>query len=321
MTPTPYRFWWARRKFLASVLGALTLVGTACGTGRDGTPSTSTQTGVFPVTVKAANGDVRIDQRPERIVSLSPTGTEMLFAVGAKDQVVAVDESSDYPPEVPKTDLSGLQPNVEAIAKFNPDLVITSDDPNNLVKSLDALDIPVMRQPPARTLDDTYQQITQLGVATGHSTEAANLVADMKSRIERLVKLAPKFSEPPTYYHELDATGYTVTSRTFIGEIYRLVGLKNIADAATGTGSEYPQLAAEFVLKADPDLIFLADTKCCGQSAKTVAKRPGWKEITAVKTGAVVELDDSMASRWGPRVTDFLDVVVQALAKLESAKS
>ncbi|RMH67259.1 MAG: ABC transporter substrate-binding protein, partial [Actinomyces sp.] len=121
-----------------------------------------------------------------------------------------------------------------------------------------------------------------------------------------------------TYYHELDDTLYTVTSGTFVGEIYALFGLENVADPADADGSAfgYPQLSAEYLVDADPDLIFLADTKCCGQSAATVAARPGWDTLTAVREGHVVELDDDIASRWGPRVVDFARAVAAALDTL-----
>lgn len=309
---------------LLPLLIVAALMVAACGAEapRPAEPTTpATQEATFPVTVKAANGEVRIERRPERIVSLSPTATEMLFAVGAGDQVVAVDDNSNYPPEAPMTDLSGYEPNVEAIAGFDPDLVAISNDPGDLEKSLKVLDIAVILQPAAESLDDTYTQIEQLGVATGHVAEAAGLVANMKTDIQGLVGEAPDFEEPLTFYHELDQTYFTVTSDTFIGQIYRLVGLRNIADEARGAAPDYPQLSAEFLIKADPDIIFLADTKCCGQSAETVAKRPGWDEITAVKTGAVVGLDDDIASRWGPRVVEFLRTVVGSLSKLEPVKS
>jgi iron complex transport system substrate-binding protein len=144
------------------------------------------------------------------------------------------------------------------------------------------------------------------------------MVASMKSRIRELIASAPRFKRAPTYYHELDQTYYTVTSRTFIGQVYKALGLVDVADRARGAGSGYPQLSGEFIIKADPDLIFLADTKCCGQSSATVKKRPGWDQITAVRTGAVIPLDDDVASRWGPRIVDFLQVVVRALQRLES---
>src|SRR6266540_3638395 len=304
-----------------TLLVSLSLLGSSCGsTSQSGSAPTSAATnvleGAFPVSVKAANGEVRIERRPGRIVSLSPTATEMLFAIGAGDQVVAVDDNSNYPPQAPMTELSGYQPNVEAMAKYSPDLVVISDDLGDLVKSLGKLSIPVMLEPAAKNLDDTYAQIEQLGAATGHVADAVHLVASMKSEIQHLVASAPDFDHPLIYYHELDQTYYTATSSTFIGQIYGLLGLRNIADEATGAASGYPQLSAEYIIKADPDVIFLADTKCCGQSAATVAKRPGWDQIAAVKDGAVVSLDDDVASRWGPRVVDLLLVVEQALSRL-----
>ncbi|MGH2662657.1 MAG: ABC transporter substrate-binding protein [Actinomycetota bacterium] len=296
----------------------LTFFASAC-RGQEARPMpdrTADDDGAFPVTVKAANGEVTIDAPPERIVSMSATSTEMLFAIEAGGQVVAVDDNSNYPPQAPMTDISAYEPNVEAVAGFDPDLVVVSDDINDLVKSLAALDIPVMVHPAAETLDATYSQIEQLGAATGHVAESADLVASMTSEIDELTESVPDFQQAPTYYHELDQTYFSVTSRTFIGEIYGLVGLENIADTAE-EGNPYPQLSAEFIIDADPDLIFLADTKCCGINAEKVAARPGWDQISAVKTGAVVELDDDIASRWGPRVVDLLRVVVERVSELQ----
>lgn len=311
---------WLRPVGVAPVLVALALVGVSCrgGEAEPRAPSPPAEEGGFPVTVMAANGEVSIEARPQRIVSLSPSATEMLFAVGAGDQVVAVDDNSDYPPEAPTTDLSGFEPNVEAVAEFEPDLVLLSDDLNDIVSSLKALGIPVLHQPAAQALGDTYREIEQLGVATGHVAEAAELVASMRSEIEELARSVPEFAEPPTYYHELDQTFFSVTSNTFIGQVYSLAGMENVADTAKGGGA-YPQLSAEFIIDADPDLIFLADTKCCGVTAEKVARRPGWNQITAVKSGAVVELDDDVASRWGPRVVDFLRVVVGEVSELQPA--
>jgi iron complex transport system substrate-binding protein len=296
----------------------LALLGSACArqAASDGTAGGAPPTdSAFPVTITSAGGEVTISERPERIVSLSPTSTEMLFAIDAGPQLVAVDDNSNYPPEAPMTELSGFQPNAEAIAGYDPDLVI-SDDPGDLEQALQALAIPVLGQPAARTLEDTYEQIEQLGAATGNVEEAGELVDSMRSKIESLVASVPELKEPATYYHELDATYFTATSETFIGHVYELAGLRNIADRAKGAASGYPQLSAEYIIDADPDLIFLADTKCCDESAVTVADRPGWDQITAVRTGAIVELDDDIASRWGPRVVDFLRVVVEAVSSL-----
>ncbi|HSJ83007.1 MAG TPA: ABC transporter substrate-binding protein [Acidimicrobiia bacterium] len=275
----------------------------------------------FPVTIAAANGEVTVGARPGRVVSLAPTATEMLFAIGAGDQVIAVDELSNYPEEAPTTDLSGFEPNVEAVAALDPDLVVVSDDFNDIVSALAAIEVPVIHHPAAVTLEDSYTQIEQLGAVTGNTGGSASLVVSMQSEIDRLVTSMPELDEPLSYYHELDGSLFSVTSETFIGEIYSLVGLENIADDADGAETLYPQLSAEHIIDADPDLIFLADTKCCGESTETVAARPGWGELTAVAEGSVVPLDDDIASRWGPRVVDLLETVVAAVHRMKSGGS
>ena len=273
----------------------------------------------FPVTVTDGAGkQVTLTKRPAAIVSLAPTPTEMLFAIGAGPQVKAVDTLSNYPAEAPRTDLSGFEPNVEAIAGYRPDLVVLTDDIQDVVAGLTALDIPVLQVPAADTLDDSYRQISVLGTATGHPAEAAAVVAKMRADIQQIAGSVPKRPDKLTYYHELDQTLFTVTSETFIGQIYGLVGLQNVADPAGKQGGQYPQLSAEFLVDANPNLIFLADTKCCGQSAETFAKRRGFGELSAVKDGRVIALDDDIASRWGPRVVDFLRIVADAVASVPS---
>jgi len=272
----------------------------------------------FPVTVSAANGEVTVEQAPQRIVSLAPTATEVLFAIGAGAQVAAVDEFSTYPAGAPITDLSGFEPNVEAVAAYEPDLVVVSDDLNDVVSGLQTVGIPVVHLPSAIDLDDTYSQIEVLGAITGNLGDAAELVSSMQTEIEELAGSMSVPTEPLTYYHELDSSLFTVTSATFIGQIYQLAGLGNIADQAGGAETGYPQLSAEYIVQADPDLIFLADTKCCGESADTIAARPGWDQLTAVTAERVVELDDDIASRWGPRVVDLLETIVGAVEQVEA---
>ncbi|HWL90254.1 MAG TPA: ABC transporter substrate-binding protein [Actinomycetota bacterium] len=279
------------------------------------------QSASFPVTLDAANGDVTIAEQPARIVSLSPTATEMLFAIGAGEQVEAVDDQSSYPGEAPVTDLSGFEPNVEAIASYEPDLVVYSTEPGNLGASLEGLGIPALWQDAAATLDDVYEQIDQLGLATGNVSESEVVVETMREEIESIAASIEPPDPPLTFFHELDDTYYSVTSSTFIGQLYSLVGLENIADAAEGAGGGYPQLSAEYIVDADPDLIFLADTKCCGQSPRTVSKRPGWDRIAAVQNGGVIPLDDDVASRWGPRVVDYLRRIAEAVADVLEAKA
>ena len=255
----------------------------------------------------------------QRIVSISPTATEMIFAIGAGDRVVAVDQFSYYPAEAPVTDIDGWNPNVEAIASYDPDLVLmqTSGD---VGASLGALGIDVWAHDAPFMFDDVYVQIEQLGAVTGQDDEAAALVAGMQAQIAELVAAAPDASGL-SYYHELDNTLYTVTSSTFIGQVYGLFGLTNVADRADADGSAwgYPQLSDEYLVDADPDIIFLADTLCCGQDAQTVAARPGWDQLTAVQAGRIVELNDDVVSRWGPRLVDFIAAISGVLVSIGAA--
>ncbi len=285
------------KRTLAVLVAALGLLA-ACGS--DALPTAATTT-----TATVA---------PDHIVSMSPTATEMLFAIGAGDQVIAVDSNSNYPAKAPITDLSAYQPNVEAVSVLKPDLVVT-DGSGELGASLKKVGIDTLALPAAKTIDDTYDQITKLGLVTGHQREAATVVASMRTDIASLVAEVPKRATPLTYFHELDNTLYSVTSKTFIGELYGLAGLKNIADAADvdGKAGGYPQVSAELLVKADPDLVFLADTKCCAQTSATFATRPGFGTLKAVADGHVIALDDDVASRWGPRVVDLLRKIIAAV--------
>jgi len=294
-----------------AVVGALVAVLAACSSAA--APSTDTAPAAaaeFPVTV----GDLTLEARPERIVSLSPTATEMLWAIGAGAQVVAVDEYSTHPQEAADlgTALSGFEPNIEAISGYDPDLVIVSYDPGSLVEQLGSLGIPVFMAPAVADLDGVYAQIGEIGALTGNASGAASVVEDMQSRIDAAFGSTDVAGQ--TYFYELDDTLYSLTSRTFVGSLMDRFGLVNIADGVE-EGNDYPQLSAEVVVAADPDWIFLADTKCCGQSAETVAARDGWSGLSAVADGRIVELDDDVASRWGPRIVELIETVAAALAR------
>ena len=284
---------------------ALIVVALAGACGGEASPGA----GSFPVEVEGT----RIPAAPQRIVSAGASHTEILYAIGAGGQIVATDQFSDYPPAAaatPKVDAFNL--GVEVVAGFDPDLVVLSFDPGDLQAGLTALGIPTLLLAPPATLEDVYGQIRALGEASGHRAEASALVVEMADEVARLTAELPERTPAPTYYYELDPTLFSLTSRTFVGGLLAALGLENIADAADdGTG--YPQLSAEHILAADPDFILLADTRCCGQAASTVAERPGWGSLQAVAGGRVVELDDDIAQRWGPRVVDLLAVVAEAV--------
>jgi iron complex transport system substrate-binding protein len=301
-----------RKLSLVGVAGLFLFSLSACSSSSETTDTTVVvETASYPVTV----GDLTLESQPMRIVSLSPSATEMLYAIGAGAQVVAVDDYSNYPAEAAAlgTMLSGFEPNVEAIAGFTPDLVVIAYDPSNLVEQLNALSIPVFIASAAVSIDNVYEQIEQLGVLTGHAAESLQLSSQLQTDIEAAVAGITLPAEPLSYYHELDNTLFSVTSNTFIGQVYALFGLRNIADNVEA-GNDYPQLSAEVIVSADPDLIFLADTKCCNETAETVAARDGWGLLKAVTNNHIVELDDDVASRWGPRVIDFVVAIRDAIA-------
>jgi iron complex transport system substrate-binding protein len=252
--------------------------------------------------------------RPERIVSLSPSATETLFAIGAGPQVVAVDGESDHPPGTPRTDLSSYQPNVEAIAGYRPDLVVVpADAPRDAIAGLRRLRLEVLAEPAPDDLEAAYAGIVRVGEAAGHREAAERLARQVRERVDRLLAAAPDGSGL-TVFHEIDPDLYSPSSETFIGRIYARLGLRNVADAAAKrSGAAYPQLSSEAVVRADPDLIVLADTECCGQTPARVGRRPGWHLVSAVRNGAVVAAGDDVASRWGPRVPDFVETVVRAM--------
>ncbi|GAB3496772.1 ABC transporter substrate-binding protein [Amycolatopsis cihanbeyliensis] len=296
------------------LLGVLALAG--CADREEPAGTEGDDSGAFPVEVQAEGAPaVTLETRPERIVSLSPVATETLYAVGAGAQVVAVDAVSNHPEQAPTTELSGLNPDPEAILAHQPDLVVVNADlENKLADALAPTGTKTLVLPAAATLDAAYRQFELLGTATGHRAEGEDLARRTREDLAKIVADTPEPEQPLTYYHEVDETFYSVTSTTFIGQVYDRFGLTNIADGDDpNAAGGYPQLSAETILRADPDLIFLADTVCCGQNAETVAQRPGWDTLTAVREGRVVELNDDIASRWSPRVVDFARAVSEAV--------
>ena len=321
------------RSLAACAAAALAVTCAACGTssagsagagsaasGPAGTASAGTlASSGFPVTVSTAAGKLRIPARPAAILSLSPTATEMLYAIGAGNQVKAVDSLSDYPPKAPVTKLSAYQPNAEGIAAYKPDLVIISNDLGGITAKLRALSIPVLDLPAAANLAGVYSEFTQLGEATGHAAQARKEDGTLRLAISKIIASEPKHVKSLTYYYELATNPYySVTSSTFIGGLLSLLGMKSIADAAKGAAAAggYPTLSAEYVLKANPDYIILADAGPTGggQDAATVSRRPGWSVVSAVKDKHIILLNADIASRWGPRVVQLLHTVAASVA-------
>jgi len=315
----------SRAGFAGLFVCAATLFAACSETSSSTDTTVAVETTVSEVAYPVTAGGITLEAQPMRIVSLSPTHTEMLYAIGAGGQVVAVDEYSNFPAEAVAlgTKLSGYEPNVESIAGYEPDLVVISYDPGNLVEQLSALDIAVYIGNGASSLEQAYEQIEQLGALTGHLDVAVQLTSQMQADIDAVVLAssasATAMGEPITYFYELDNTYYTVTSNSFVGQIFKLFGLENIADGVE-EGNDYPQLSSEVIVSSNPTMIYLADTKCCAQTPETVSVREGWLKMDAVVNKNIVQLDDDIASRWGPRVVELVKSISDALALVAPSK-
>jgi len=266
-------------------------------------------------TLITATGSASATTEPTRIISLSPSATEILFGIGAGHQVIAVDDNSDYPSNAPFSKLSSFTPNVEALAAYHPDLVVLQSSATNaatIQSDLQKLKINVFLEVTPSNITEAYAEFVALGKVTGHPSRAKALVTTMKAQIGEILAKAKK-KNPVTIFHELDNTLYSADSSTFIGQIYSDFNFSNIADAAHAGG--YPQLSAESVIKANPQVIFLDDGPY-GESASTVASRPGWSAISAVKNKHVIVLPLDIPDRWGPRLVDFYRFIAQATAKI-----
>ena len=283
-------------------------------------PATAASTATkYPLTISSGGYSTTIAKKPTRIISLSPSATESLFEIGAGKQVLAVDSLSNFPKSAPITQLSAFEPNVEAIAALKPDLVVLSVDAmKSLVvkEALEKLKISVLMEKAPENLAQAYKEIEILGAVTGRTAEAKKVTFKMASLIKSIIKKS-KVSGKVTFFHELDNTLYSVTSDTFIGKVYKDFGLINIADKAAGADSYgYPQLSAEYLVKSDPTIIFLADAEY-GESVATVNARAGWSEITAVTKKNIFALPNDIPSRWGPRLVDFYRYVAASLSKVK----
>ena len=248
--------------------------------------------------------------KPDRIISLSPTATEMLFAIGAGGNVVAVDSHSNFPKDAPLTNLSALEPNLEAIASYKPDLVIIAFEIGNLKVDLNAVGIEVLMLPATPTVEDALKQILEIGDITGNEENAEKLVVKIRSQIKTISlrrEGKPKFS----VYHELDENYYSPSTWSFLGNIYDILGFKNIADEADTAKTGYPKLSAEYIMVSNPDIIVTSGLK--NDKQLKFASRAGWNAIKAVQNEAIISVEPDIAGRWGPRLIDFCEQIIHKL--------
>jgi iron complex transport system substrate-binding protein len=320
--------WW-RWLFALALAGALAAA--ACGGGNDSSPTRrqnpneptligapSAVAPSYPIEVRRSDGKtLTVAQAPKRIVSLSPGATEILYAIGAEAQIAAVDKQADYPDAAKNfpTKVDAFEPNVEAIAALQPDLVIVATDINGLVARLDSLNIPVYFadiNTDIKTVDDVMTQINLLGRVTGHAAQAGTLLDTLGARLRAVKDKVQGINQTtsPKVYHELDSTFFTAAEGSFVGDLYRTLRARNIA--GDGGGNPYPQMTQEAIIASDPDVIVLADEEF-GVSIDSVKARPGWANISAVKNNRIVAIDPDIISRPGPRIVDALEQLGKAI--------
>ncbi len=254
---------------------------------------------------------VTLDGIPQRIVSVAPSPTEILFAVGAGPQVVGVDNMSDYPAEaldLPKVGDWNL--NIEAIVSLKPDLIVSSDlVPRDQLNQLEAQGIPYFIFA-VRTMEDVMKDLKLAGSLTGHSDEAQALVASLEARVSAVTNktLAANVTKPMTYieYYPL----WTFGPGSYGDDVIRLAGGTNIAANAS---NEYPNLNSEFVIAQNPQVIIYTVGPWSTITASDYAERPGWSNIDAVAQGNIHSLDDNLISRYGPRVVDGLEELAEII--------
>ena len=251
---------------------------------------------------------------PARIVSLTPSMTEVLFAIGAGDRIVGATKYCNYPPQamdLPRVGGGTLESlNQEKIVAMQPDLVLCKwDNHVPLVKILDRLGIPALALG-AETLDELYEQTQLLGQITGNAEQAEMLVKSMRQRVTAVVQRVPAGEGPTVFYQVWDNPLMTAGPNSFIGELLDLAGGRNLFDE---TPLRYPKVSPEVVVAGDPDVILAPSTHATAVTVESILQRPGWSQVSAIRDKRVHLIDGDKVSRCGPRLVDALEEIASAL--------
>ncbi len=267
---------------------------------------------IDPVTIKDSSGtEVTISKKPERIISLVPSSTEIVYALGLGEKIVGVTTYDDFPAEVKtKEKVGDLTVNTEKVVSLQPDLVLANSLNREAVDSLRKLGMTVLVLN-ASTFNDVYTTIEMIGKATGASKQSADLVATMKKDVEdvkKVVKGVPQEKKPKVWV-EIDDKFFTTGKGTFMNDIIEMAGGINIASDLAG----WKQLSEEQIILRNPDIIFDTYAYMNPNAAKLIKERTKWQQMNAVKNGKVFDLDSSVISRPGPRITQGLKEVAKLL--------
>jgi iron complex transport system substrate-binding protein len=262
-----------------------------------------------------AGRTVRLPGVPSRVVSLAPGETEIVYALGRGERLVAVNEWSDFPPEalaVPR--VRGIRPSLEQMVALRPDLILYVGGMGDLVSQFEAQGLPVLVLAP-QNLEGLYRGIERLGAVLGASERARAITRGMRDRVAG-VRARVAGARRPRVFYEVDGTDpvrpFTAGRGTFIHELLELAGAENVAAGARGA---WPQIGLEQVLKADPEIIILGDAIAVNtpQTPEMVTRRPGWEQVTAVRRRAIHAVDGNLVSRPGPRLVGGLEALARLL--------
>jgi iron complex transport system substrate-binding protein len=271
--------------------------------------------GLFPMALTDQMGrEVTIENLPERIVSLAPSNTEILFALGLEDKIVGVTDYCDYPEAAKNKEKIGgfSEPNIEKIVSLKPDLVLATDMHQKPVEELEKLNIPSVVLDP-KDFDDMFDSIEIIGKATDHQNEAITLVRELKERIKNVEDIVAKIptDKRPKVYYELWPSPITSTGPgTFVDDIIQRAGGENIAGDAK---KAYPQYSQEMIVAKNPDIIIFSHHGSSNQSVEDILTRQGWENISAIKNEKVVYLDENLVQRATPRLVDGLEQFVKII--------
>jgi len=253
----------------------------------------------------------------QRIVSMAPSNTEILYAIGAGAQMAGRDEFSDYPPEaksLPTVGGSFGGYNNEAILQLNPDLVLAAEiNTPEQVKALEDLGVTVFYLSNPKDMESMYQNLLTVAQMTGHELEARLLVEKLRKRVSAVTEKIQDLSDQPTVFYEMDATDpnapFTAGSGTFVDMLISMAGGKNVGNVLS---SPWAAISSEELVVQNPNIILLGDA-AYGVTPESVAQRAGWEGIDAVKNSHIYAFDDNLVSRPGPRLVDGLEALAKIL--------
>ncbi|MGD9893510.1 MAG: ABC transporter substrate-binding protein [Dehalococcoidia bacterium] len=299
----------------------VTTIFLACGSGSSSQSETAAENtaaaptpavrSLYPLTVPAGEGrSVTFTRAPQRIVSLSPGATEVLFAIGAGGQVIGTDRFSDYP-EAAKTlpKLEYTNTNIEALVALRPDLVVAAGRQRSLVPVFEQAGLTVLPMEEPNSIAGVIDRVRMMGQITDHAADAEDLASNLEGRVAAVTEKVASVTAGPRVYHEVDPKLYAAAPNSFVGDVYTVLKAQNIVPAGD---NPYPQISAESIISADPEVI-IAGSRLPESAPAEVKRRPGWNVVSAVKNDRIYEVEDNLISRPGPRVVDALEQLARQI--------